>query len=209
MEERFTDAYRKHRKNIITQEFEMGFNLFKEYLLNNILKSLPCGSIELNRIMANTYSVCDLKFIQECERNRINAKSIEKYLMLFKLKCKAQEGYIRYYNDMESLKLSHDIKKNLIKSYLNEGATIEDLLLEYHRSIKGTYCLQGIEELKELFNIEFREIKNMLDSQYEENLTKLKSLYSGVISSKIIDIDIFSRTLGFENAYLNENGYSE
>lgn len=192
----FTRLYTNERKRIIEDELEHNFISFKNDLFKDILKKLPCSYPELEQLIANAYTITSQCFAVRCKNKRLNTIDLQRGLHIFKYKCKSQEGYFRYYNDIKSLQACFDLKKEIIDQFIREGTDLELLFNKYHKAAKGTYSLQGFDELKKILFMEKNEMDDYLMFQYEENMHRLKSIYNDLLNLKVIDLEIYSKTVG-------------
>ncbi|OMJ77468.1 hypothetical protein SteCoe_22946 [Stentor coeruleus] len=181
----------------ILEEYNLVYTDFKEDLLATVPKTLPCSSIVLEKlIVLKIYSHLS-KFICICHEKQLKQQYLNEMSKLFEYKGRALEGYFRYMNDYASLKLTHDIKADLIEEYFGSEQSTQKIISKYYKQTKGTYELQGCEELKLLMKYTEKDLaQEALLHQYEENLYKLKALYKSLIFGEIIDEEIYRCTVG-------------
>ena len=183
--------YEAQRRKIIEAELERSFRLFKEDIFANFDKVIPCSDIEFARYLADAYAEHDRKFISECKTKRLSKSDTERGANIFSFKCRALEGYFRYLNDLESLRICFDVKKRIIDHYIKNHANLDELIGIYHKDIKGTYSLQGLEELKSLLSENEIEMERFLFLQYEDSFSHLKSIYAELLNSDIIQLEVY------------------
>jgi hypothetical protein len=86
--------------------------------------------------------------------------SLEK---LFHSCCRAKEGYFRYINSMHSVLFLHSLKAELIQDDLaKQGVSAEEALKRYLKRAKGSYALQGLQELECLLKSSATPAKRLL-----------------------------------------------
>lgn len=181
----------------IIEVYNLVYNEFKEDLLESLPKTLPCSNVALEKLIAlKIYSHLS-QFIYICNEKQIGLEALGEFIKLFECKGKALEGYFRYMNDYASMKLAHDIKGELIEEYFTSEPSTQKIICKYYKHSKGTYELQGCQELKLLMNYTEKDLaEEALLHQYEENLYKLKALYKSLIFGEIIDEEIYRCTIG-------------
>lgn len=184
----------------ILEVYNMIYNEFKEDLLESIPKALPCSNVALEKLIAlKIYSHLS-QFIYICNEKQIGLESLGEFIKLFECKGKALEGYFRYMNDYASMRRTHDVKACLVNEYFNEESNGQKIISKYYKLAKGTYELQGYEELKSLMKItDFDIIQEILAHQYEENMNRLKAMYKEIIFGNIIDKEIYEQTIGLNS----------
>jgi hypothetical protein len=191
----FGNILRTKNSAVIRNLIDVAFVDFKNDIFNRVLKYFPCSSMDFDRILSNVYNTHADKFNKSLSRDELLEIEIEKGVKLFKLKCKAQEGYLRYYNDHLSLKVCFMVKKRVIDEFINEGSGEKALLNKYYKLVKGTYSLQGMEELKKLFLLKNQNIYEELEKQQQENHNKLKIIYYDIVNFEVVDSDIYRSTV--------------
>lgn len=192
----FVSVYEKGRSKVIMQEVDLMFEEFKEDLLCEVINNFPCSSTELDRKIGDCYKKNTEKFVAECAKKIPSMVDARRATKFFQIKCKSQEGYMRYFNDYYSLKVVHEIKSKLIDSFISKNIGKAEILNLYYKQAKGTYFLQGFEELHEVFSQDILFMQTTLDNQYTINLEKLQLIYSDIALSKIIDLEIYNKTIG-------------
>ena len=200
----FSRNYQNDKLRIITQEVDSIFNEFKNTILLEMLKLFPCTSADFERAFMTIYTKHEEILLDSCHKKRLTNTDSARAVKLFRIKSKAQEGYIRYSNDFSSLKFTHNTKKNLLEQYFNTGASSKDIINLYYKIGTGTYFLQGSEELKEILLANPNEMFEILEKQFQSNKHKLKELYHDLVVSNIIDIEIYTKTIEDTNKQLNE-----
>ena len=195
-QQRFITYYQKYNKKIILREINLAFDNFKDDLLNEVLEKIPCSSTEIDRLLSDVYEKNRERFMSESVNKihvPLNAKQAVK---LYKIKCKAQEGYIRYFNDYYSLKLIYEIKKNIAEEIYENEIDKEQILGIFYKQAKGTYMLQGFEEIRHIINEDIGDFNCIIDKQFQESILNLQLMYTDLTLSKIIDLEIYNKTIG-------------
>ncbi|OMJ80512.1 hypothetical protein SteCoe_19208 [Stentor coeruleus] len=180
----------------ILEDYNTVYNEFKKDLLESIPPTLPCSNVALEKLIAlKIYSHLS-QFLYICNEKQIGLEALGEYIKLFECKGKAIEGYFRYMNDYASMRRTHDIKACLVNEYFNEESNGKKIVSKYYKLAKGTYELQGYEELKCLMKIMDIDIAHeILAHQYEENMNRLKAMYKEIIFGHIIDKEIYEQTI--------------
>ena len=176
-------------------ESEKHFQSFKQDLLRNQLPFFPICTIELKKnfiVKVEEYKDILRKDLKTHGKDENYSARVLKF---FQLKCKAIEGYFCYLNDLTSLQKVHCAKLTALK----EGAAGCRGELEvktiYYKHAKGSYQLQGYQELLAATTMGSEEMEDFVDRQYEENLFRLKAMYQDLFDSKVVDEDIYLATV--------------
>lgn len=176
-------------------ESEKHFQSFKQDLLRNQLPFFPICTIELKKNFI--VKVEEYKDIlrKELKNNGKDENYSARVLMFFQIKCKAIEGYFCYLNDLTSLQKVHLAKVMALKETAAGTCAEMEIKTVYYKHAKGSYQLQGYQELLAAIEMGMEVMEEFVDRQYEENLFRLKAMYQDLFDSKVVDEDIYLATV--------------
>ena len=179
----------------VTAEFESVSKDYKDHLLTVCLSLLPATSLELKKYFSISTGNYKGKLKSKLESLKYSQKQMSQILGMFALKSKAIEGYFFYLNDLTSLRLVFDTKVEVFKEFTCGPRTESELTKNYYRKAKGSFLLQGFQEISSLVKEDRVSGLEMIRMQYEENLLKVNQVYSELLTGKVIDTDIYAATI--------------
>lgn len=179
-----------------TTEFDSVFKVFKEDLLTICLGLIPTSSLELKKYISITTENYKEMLKNKLESLKYSQTHNNRIIGLFALKSKAIEGYFFYLNDLNSLRVVHDTKVEVFNEFFCGTRNISELTTTYYKKAKGSFLLQGLQEMLSLVSEDQVSGFEMIGIQYEENMHKLNQIYSELLISKAIDSDIYAATVG-------------
>lgn len=186
-----TDGY------LTTQDYDLLYQEFKESLIKDFMESLPYNSTQFQQKFMTHIAAGQKKIMQELRKYKKTTGEINKFLELFRTKCKALEGYFRVLNDFKSLLIVKDVKIRLLEDFVMGNLNKEELIRLYYKEVKGSYELLGCKEINELITFEDPEtIFELIENQYYENFEHLKNQYKEIIETEPLDLEIYNATVG-------------
>lgn len=123
---------------------------FEDDIFASITSEKPLDMLQFNVMFRLKMEKAKLSFISIYANGHGDLYGInERKLKLYLLKCKAKEGYFRHFNNLNSLFFLHNLKLELInKNYAENKMGVVDVMKKYMKRIKGSYMLQGYNELE-------------------------------------------------------------
>lgn len=176
-------------------EFDSIFNAFKEELLSHCLPLLPVTALELKKIITIKSENFKEKLKKRLELLKYSQTHVNRLINFFILKSKAVEGYFFYLNDLNSLKLVHDLKVEIFEELCQGNASGLDVNARYYKRAKGSFILQGQQELADVIGFDRKTGLERIYLQYEENILKIKRIYKVLLTGVVIDSDIYEATV--------------
>lgn len=176
-------------------EFEKVFKAFKDELLNQCLTIIPITSLELKKLITIKSELFKEVLKKKLESLKYSQDHINRLTKFFLLKSKAIEGYFFYFNDLNSLKLIHDLKVEIFEEMCDGNLNSLDINRRYYKKAKGSFVLQGYQELIDLVECDRIFGIQKIFLQYEENILTIKRVYKTLITGMVIDLDIYDATV--------------
>jgi hypothetical protein len=180
-------------------ESEKYFELFKEDLLRGYIKNLPVCSTELKKIFTVKLEEFKQVIVSDMKKNGKDLKMTAQIFRFFEIKCRAIEGYFCYLNDYTSLQKVHQAKVFALKEWMEKEDKDEEfwgrIKSSYYKLAKGSYQLQGYQELLITFEMDKDVVEDEIQKQYEENIYKLKAMFQPLFDTKMVDQDIYMATI--------------
>ena len=121
-------------------------------------------------------------------------------------KCKSKEGYFRLLNNIYSFEFIFQLEKFLIEKLNKQLITEEICIGEYNKFARGSYTLQGLEDIYEAFLIDGHKRIKFLEEKALIIRKELKEFREQLISAENykeipgIKEEIPSTTISFNNA---------
>ncbi|OMJ89753.1 hypothetical protein SteCoe_8020 [Stentor coeruleus] len=125
---------------------------FEDDIFSSINSEKPLDIFQFNTMFKLKINKAKHNFMSIYADKHGNLSSINQHkLTFYLLKCKAKEGYFRYFNNLNSIFFLHNLKLELInKEYIENKISIEDIMKKYMKRIKGCYIQQGYNELENI-----------------------------------------------------------
>ena len=165
-------------------------------MLNTGINLLPMDSNSLQKLFKTQIQISEQNILQDFPNASKHSSSFRKNLYFFEAKCRGLEVYLRYLNDYKSLTLLRDLKTKYAELLAGGIEEKKIILNKYYKEIKGSYTLQGYNELVTVLNAEGQdEMQEIIQAQYQEEFEKLRKRYEDIEKIEIIDDEVYLKTL--------------
>ena len=178
-------------------DLDLYYKEFKMYLIGDFFKSLPFSSTQFQHKFMTEIETLQKRMLNELIDLKKHPGKIHKTLSLFRKKCKALEGYLGYINDLKSIGNLKDVKTRLLREFVDGNKDTQALIYSYYKEVRGSYELQGCNELKEIFSShDPGSMFELIEFQCSQSISKLRDSYKELFETEPIDQEIFELAIG-------------
>jgi hypothetical protein len=161
---------------------------FDESIISSLVSQPPLSTYTLQNLILKKIEKSRSKLLKQFLNIFPATKSNSAvFISLHISRCKAKTGYFDYINSMRSLHFAHVIKQEVITKELIKKSRSKSELLDYYlKNIRGCFSLQGLCELEELIESDYKGFK-ILVLLFRQTFDNKKNVESQLLNIKGVD----------------------